>query len=213
MRRVLLLGGGGHAKCVIEAMRLCGRFLPAGVIDLKARVGEEVLGVKICGSDCDLPKYYARGVKLCFVTLGSTGDPVRRVSLWSLAEKAGFDFPNIIHPSASVSSYAELGRGIYIGPGAIVNAGAIVHDGAIINSNAVVEHDTRVGAFAHVAPGAILSGGVSVGDRTHLGTGCVVTHGVSIGAYAIVGVGAAVVKNMPGKAVYVGNPARKIRDL
>ena len=212
MMRVLLLGGGGHAKCVIDAMRLGGKYSPHCVLDIKERAGENVLGVPITGSDADLPAYKRWGIKLCFVALGSTGDPGRRVALWKLAVKAGFKFPSIIHPSALVSSHAVIGRGVYIGPGAIINAGAVIGDGCIINSGAIVEHDCRIGGFVHIAPGAVLSGGVTVGDRVHLGTGCAVTHGVQIGVGSIIGAGGVVVKDIPARAVCVGNPAKKIKS-
>ena len=211
MKKVILLGGGGHAKCVIDAMAEGGVYVPAGVLDLKERVGEKVLDVSITGTDADLPACHKRGVKLCVVTLGSTGDPARRMALWKKAEAAGFDFPNIIHPAAIVSRHAKLGRGIYIGPGAIVNAGAVIGDGCIINSGAIVEHDCRIGDFAHIAPGAALSGGVTVGDRAHLGTSCAVSHGVKIGPDTVLGAGSVAVKDLPARAVCVGVPAKKIK--
>ncbi|MDO8804535.1 MAG: acetyltransferase [Elusimicrobiota bacterium] len=212
MKKVMLLCGGGHAKCVIDAMRLGGEYTPNCVLDIKERIGEKVLGVKITGSDADLPACFKRGIKLCFVALGSTGDPARRIALWKLAVKAGFEFPAIIHPTAAVSSHADIGRGVYVGPGAIINAGASIGEGCIINSGSIVEHDCRIGAFVHIAPGAVLSGGVVVGDRSHLGTGCSVTHGVSIGEDSVIGVGSAVIKDIPARMVCVGNPAKKIKS-
>jgi len=208
MKKVILLGGGGHAKCVIDAMRLEGKYSPHCILDLKKNAGKKVLGVPIAGSDADLPSYYRRGIRLCFVALGSTGDPVRRIALWKAAARAGFDFPSIIHPSAIVSVHAVIGCGVYVGPGAIINAGAVIGDGCIINSGAIIEHDCII---SHIAPGAVLSGGVTVGDRTHLGTGCAVTHGVDIGADSIIGAGSVVVRNISPRVVCVGNPAKKIR--
>lgn len=213
MKKVVILGSGGHAKCVIDAMRLVGKYSPHCMLDLKERVGGKVLGVAITGSDFDLPAYYRRGLKLCFVALGSTGNPARRIVLWKLAIKAGFEFPNIIHPSAVVSAHAIVGCGVYIGPGAIVNAGAVIGDGCIINSGAIVEHDCTVGEFVHIAPGAVISGGVTVGDNVHLGTGCALTHCVKIGADSIIGTGSVVVKDIPTQVVCVGNPAKYIRDM
>ena len=212
MKKVILLCGGGHAKCVIDAMRLGGEYTPHCVLDIKERIGQKVLGVKITGSDADLPAYFKRGIKLCFVALGSTGDSARRIALWKLAVKAGFNLPNIIHPSAVVSSQALLGGGVYIGPGAIVNTSAVIGDGCIINSGAIVEHDCHIGEFSHIAPGAVLRGGVTVGDRAHLGTGCAVTHYVKIGADSIIGAGCVVVKNIPARIICVGNPAKKIKS-
>jgi sugar O-acyltransferase (sialic acid O-acetyltransferase NeuD family) len=212
MKKVLLLGGGGHAKCVIDAMRAWRSYTPVGVLDLPGRRGDTVLGVKITGSDSDLPAFYKRGLRLAFVSLGSTGDPARRLALWDLAEKAGYEFPNIIHPASIVSEHARLGEGVYIGPGAIVNAGASVGDGCIVNSGAIVEHDCRLGNFVHVAPGAVLSAGVTVGDRSHIGTGACTAQYLAIGEDTVVGAGSVVVKNLPAKAVCVGNPARKIKS-
>ncbi|MDP2866562.1 MAG: acetyltransferase [Elusimicrobiota bacterium] len=212
MKKVLILCGGGHAKCVIDAMRLGGKFSPCCVLDLKERVGKKVLGVKITGADTELAVCYKRGIKLCFLALGSTGDPARRIALWNLALKAGFELPSIIHPSAVVSAHASIGRGVYVGPGAIVNAGAVIGEGCIINSGAIVEHDCRIGAFVHIAPGAVLSGGVIVGDRSHLGTGCSVMHGIRIGEDSIIGVGSSVVKDIPARTVCVGNPAKRIKS-
>jgi sugar O-acyltransferase (sialic acid O-acetyltransferase NeuD family) len=211
MKKVILLGGGGHAKCVIDAMRLLRILEPAGVLDLASRKGDTVLGVKITGSDADLPALYKRGLRLAFVALGSTGDPARRIALWELAEKAGFKFPSVIHPSAMVSDHARLGQGTYIGPGAIVNAGAAIGDGCIVNSGAIVEHDCRLGNFVHVAPGVVLSAGVTVGDRSHIGTGTCTAHYLTIGEDTVVGAGSVVVKDLPAKAVCLGSPAKKIK--
>lgn len=212
MKKVLLLCGGGHAKCVIDAMRLGGRYSPAGVLDVRARVGEMVSGVKITGADKDLELFFKRGSRFCFVALGSTGDPSKRISLWSQAEKAGYKFPSIIHPSAIISPNCSIGRGVYIGPGAILNSGATIGDGCIINSGAIVEHDCQIGEFVHIAPRAVLSGGVVVGPRSHIGTGSSVTHYISIDADCVIGTGSVVIKSLRSAGVYIGNPARKIKN-
>lgn len=211
MKKVLLICGGGHAKCVIDAMRLGRKYSPAGVLDILERIGQSVLGVKILGADKELGAFRKRGFSLAFVALGSAGDPYRRIALAGVAAKAGYKFPNIVHPSATVSSHATLGNGIYIGPGAIVNAGAVIGDCCIINSGAVIEHDCRLGEYVHVSPGAVLSGGVEVGDRSHIGSGACTSHYLKIGADTVVGAGSVVVKNLPARAVCVGNPAKKIK--
>ncbi|HOI43907.1 MAG TPA: hypothetical protein PK523_13265, partial [Elusimicrobiales bacterium] len=153
MKKVVLLGAGGHAKCVIDAIRAGREYEPACALDPSVVEGGTVLGVKIVGPDSALPRLARGGLSLAFVALGSTGDPKKRAALWKLAEDLGLDFPNIIHPSAMVSPNATLGRGIYVGAGAIVNAGAVIEDGCIINSGAIVEHDCRLGLFVHIAPG------------------------------------------------------------
>ncbi|OGS08962.1 MAG: hypothetical protein A2270_04660 [Elusimicrobia bacterium RIFOXYA12_FULL_51_18] len=212
MKPILLLGGGGHAKCVINALRLSGVYAPAGILDVKARVGQKVLDVPITGCDSDLTAYFDRGVRFCCITLGSTGDPSGRIKLRTLAQKAGFQFPNIIHPSAVVSEYAALGCGNYIGPMAVVNPGALIGDHCILNTGSIIEHDCNIGDFAHIAPGAALSGGVQVGNRAHIGTGCAVMQYLKIGADSVVGAGSIVVRDIPARVICCGNPAKKIKN-
>ena len=213
MKKVILLGGGGHAKCVIDAMTLSGKFNLAGIVDVKAKAGRDILGVPVIGSDPDLPRIFRRGIKFCFICMGSVGDPASRIRLWKAAVSAGFAFPNVIHHSAMVSRHSSIGNGVYIGPGAIVNADAVVGDNCIINSGAIVEHDCRIGDFVHIAPGAVLSAGVEVGHRAHIGTGCAVIQYVNIGDDAMIGAGSVVVKGIPARSVCFGNPAKKTRRL
>jgi sugar O-acyltransferase (sialic acid O-acetyltransferase NeuD family) len=114
---------------------------------------------------------------------------------------------SIIHPSASVSPYAEIGAGSTIVAGAIVNIGARIGEACIVNSGSSIDHDSTVGAGVHISPGARLVGGVTVGDLSWIGAGAVVREGITIGSRATVGAGAVVIRPVPDDVTVVGNPA------
>ncbi len=208
MASIVLIGGGGHARVVIDAVRARGEHSVQAIVDVAARVGESVDGVPIVGTVDDLARLRGEGAFGCVIAVGSVGDPSARIREAARARQEGLALLTVVHPAASVSTSATLGEGVFVGAGAVVGAGALLGECAIINSAAVVDHDCSVGAFAHIAPGAALSGGVTVGDRAHVGTGASVMQGVRIGADSVVGVGSAVVRDVPDGATAFGNPCR-----
>lgn len=208
-KKIVLIGAGGHCKVVLELLFSIKEYEVAGIVDFKDRVGSKVLGVSVVGADADLPRFFKAGIKNCFIAVGSIGNPRLRVNPYTIAQKIGFSFPNLISPSALVSSSAILGQGNYIAPGAVVNAGATIGNNCIVNTGAIIEHDCTVGDFVHLSPGSILSGGVTVGDYSHVGTGSVVIQNLEIGANVIVGAGSVVTGNIRENMVAYGNPCKE----
>jgi UDP-perosamine 4-acetyltransferase len=206
--RIVGLGAGTHAKSVLEAIRSAGRFEVAGLLDDDpARAGDELLGFPILGAD-ELSRLRSDGVAHAFVGVGGVGDMSLRHAAFERLDAAGFELPAIVHASATVSPWAQLGPGAQVLAAAVVNVAADIGAGAIVNTGAIVEHDCQIGAHAHVAPGARLGGMASVGQGAHVGIGAVVIEGVTIGARALVAAGAVVVRDVPAEARVAGVPAR-----
>lgn len=206
--RCVILGGGGHARVVIDAIQVAGLVDVAGVLDANPeRWGTELLGIPVLGGDEQLVEI-ARTADHFAVGLGSVGDSGPRRRLFEAARAAGLAPFTVRHPSAIVSPMATVGAGSQLLPRCVVNAGAAVGINVIVNTGAIVEHDCVIGDHAHVATGAILASTVTVGEGAHVGAGAVVRQGIHIGAGALVGAGAVVVKDVPAGAVVMGVPAR-----
>ena len=211
-RKVLLIGAGGHCKVIVDLLLKSKEYQIAGIIDLNERVGENVLGVPVIGTDSDMSKLFKKGIRHCFIAIGSVGDSNLRAKLHGLARKAGFAFPSLIHPLALVSPYVALGEGNYIAPGVIINAGTQIGNCCILNTGAIIEHDCKLGNFVHLSSGAVLSGGVTIGDHAHIGAGSVVIQGLKVGIRAMVGAGSVVTKNVRSGIVAYGNPCKERRS-
>ncbi len=205
--KLVLVGGGGHCKVIIDALRLTGKYQIAGIVDNKIRAGE-LLGVKFIGGDDDLAAIYKQGCRYAFVSVGSVGACGPRQRLARQLDRIGFELPVIVHPSAVVSAGAELGAGTFVGPGAVIAPGCRIGRNVIVNTRASADHDCRLGDFVHLAPGATLSGGVEIGAKTHIGTGSAVIEYLTIGGDAIIGAGSVVVTDIPAKRKAFGNPCR-----
>lgn len=209
MRRCVILGGGGHARVLIDSLLLMGQVELYGILLPDETLwGSDVFGVPVLGGDELLPGLTAQGVDSFVVGLGSVGDSSLRQRLFRNGLAQGLEVLSVCHPTAVLSPRACYGRGGQFLPGCIVNAGAVIGENVIINSGAIVEHDCQIGDHVHVATGAHLSGTVMVGPGAHIGTGAVVRQGITIGKNAIVGAGAVVVKDVLPDILVTGVPAR-----
>lgn len=211
-KKLLLVGGGGHCRSVLDSLLAGSEFSKIGIIDLPENVGQKIFGVSVIGHDGDLRRLFLLGYTCAFVTIGSIGNPSRRIEFFREFEEIGFQIPNIIDPSATVSRYVVMDTGIFVGKNAVVNAGSTIRKGAIINTRSVVEHDCVVGSFAHLAPGSVLGGNVRVGENTHVGIGSVVKQQITIGSNSIIGMGSVVLENIEENTIAYGNPCRVVRE-
>lgn len=213
MTDVIGLGAGGHAKVVIEILKVNNQFNVIGLLDESDdKVGTKLEGISILGKDSLLPDLYARGVRHAFIGVGTVGHGNRRSMLYETLRQLGFNMISAIHPTAIISSSAQLGVGPTIMAGAVINSGARIGENVIVNTGAIVDHDCVIGDHCHIATGACLSGAVRVGDGTHIGAGAVVRQDISIGKNSVVGAGAVVVDNIPDNVVVIGVPAKVYKE-
>jgi len=210
VRRLLLIGDGGHAKVVRDIALAGGQYELAAVLDDRYADpaagadglprGPVALAARMLAEDEDLR---------VFVAIGS--GTVRRKVAGSLGIEPD-RFALLIHPRAVVSGDASLAPGTAVMPGAVVNAGARIGAHAIVNTGAVVEHDCVIGDYAHVSPNAALAGGVDVGAGAHIGIGASVIQGLTVGEWSTLGAGAVAVRDIPAGCTAAGVPARVIRQ-
>ena len=196
---VIVLGGGGHGRVLIDLLQLTGRPI-LGVCDPQLPRGPAgPMGVAVLGGDEALLEQPRDAVELVN-GIGSTRSLTARAAIYRRFSDAGFRFAMLRHPSAVVARSAALGEGAQIMAGAVVQCGAEIGANSIVNTRASVDHDCRIGNSVHIAPGAALSGAVLVGDRSHVGTGAIIIQGVRIGADCLIPAGAVVLRDVPDGA-------------
>ncbi len=201
--RVLVFGAGGHARVCLDALRDDPRIEVAGCVSADG-LGIDHLDTPVIGRD-DPGIAASVGATHAFVAIGDN-EVRRRVTERCVA--AGLSIVIARAGSAVVSPSARLGAGTLLAPGAVVNAATEIGEGVIVNTNATIDHDCRIGAFAHVAPAVALAGGVVVGAGALVGIGARVLPGVCVGEGAVVGAGAVVIADVEPFTTVVGVPAR-----
>lgn len=206
---IIIIGAGGHAAVVADALLSAGRQVLGFVDNDSTRQGRSLCGRPVLGDDMALAGFDTVNVLLANGIGGTRGEDLR-AAVQRRLEGAGWHFVAVRHPSAVVSPFAQLGLGVQLMAHSVVQPGARLGDGCIVNSAAVVEHDVQLGPYVHVACNATLCGGVSVGAGSHVGAAAVVLQGVRLGNATVVGAGAVVVKDFPGGGTLVGVPARPV---
>jgi len=212
MGQLLVIGGGGHAGVVLDALRSAGNpnlLDNAAIIDANPDLIAQGVahGLPVAGSDDFLERAVKQGFKSFVLGFGGGINNQKRSDLFNRATAAGLEAHPVIHATATISGSASLGDGSVCFAGSIVNAHSSLGQNVILNTAAVVEHDCHVGDHVHIAPRACLLGGVTVKDLAFVGAGAVIRQGVTIGRGAAVGCGAVVLKDVPEGATVYGNPA------
>lgn len=201
---LVLVGGGGHCKSVIEAAESAGYSI-LGVLDLPDEVGKEILSTKVIGTDDDIPSYVDKAEFV--VTVGFITNPTIRIKLYNKIKEAGGKLTTVVASTAYVSKYAEIGEGTVVLHQAFVNAGAKVGKNAILNTATNIEHDAVIGDHCHISTGTMVNGECRVGERCFIGSQSVLANCISVGEDIIVGAGSFVRKSISEKGIYSGNPA------
>lgn len=207
-RPVVVLGGGGHAKVVVAALKQSG-WRVVGYTDQQDR--GDILAAKYLGTDAGLAQVL-RAHRGCaaVVGIGKIDASPRRLALQSAAVALGFEFPAIVSRHAVVNEDVRLGAGTVVLDGVVVNSGTEVGRAGILNTGCTVDHDCRLGDNVHIAPGVTLSGGVVIGDHCLIGAGATIIQGVRVAADCLVGAGATVVADLTAPGTYTGTPARRL---
>ncbi len=212
MEKVAIIGGGGHAKVIVDIIlknKVKGKNIDIlGFCD-DDKSKKEVCGFPILGTIDEVDRIV--GKKKYVKIIVGIGDNKTRQKVVNNIKFDRNKYFTAIHPSAIIGNKVNVGKGTVIVAGAVINIDTIIGEHCIINTCASVGHDIVVGDFVHISPGVRLTGGVRVKDNVHIGAGVVVIPGVTIGENAVIGAGAVVTKNIPANCTAVGVPAKPIK--
>ena len=176
LRKLLVLGAGGHGKAVAEAALLSGEWQQVVFLDDRWPELRVVCGVPVVGGLSHLAEHVG-ATDGAIAAVGNNG--LRRVWQEKIAA-SGIALVSVVHPRACVSPSASIGPGSAIMSLAVVGTEARLGQGVIINAGAVVDHDATLEDYAHLGVGVCLAGGVAVGEAAWLQVGCSAGYGVVI---------------------------------
>ena len=110
-KNLILVGGGGHCKSVIEVAESAG-YTILGIVDRPEELGKLVLDYKVIGVDDDIPQYVEKAEFV--ITVGFIKNPALRIKLYNKVKEAGGKLATIVASTAHVSKYATLGEGTVV---------------------------------------------------------------------------------------------------
>jgi acetyltransferase EpsM len=206
-RPLLVLGTRHFAPEVFDLVSEMPEFRVDGFVENleRERTDSTLEGLPVHWID-DVGAFSETHLAVC--ALGTTA----RGRFVAQAEAAGLRFATIVHPTARVSSRAQLGEGTIVSAGAIVATQTRIAAHVIVNRGALIGHHAEIGECVTIGPGANIAGLCRIGARTYVGAGAVVIDRITVGEEAVVGAGAVVTKDVPPNTQVVGVPARVVKE-
>ena len=213
MTDVVILGAGGFAREASWVFHEDNvdkkKWNVLGFVDDKPELQGEVLcGLPVLGDSDWLERNAAKN----FQVICAAGNPPARKALAERATSLGLKFCTVIHPSARMSRWVEVGPGTIITAGNILTTQIRVGPHVLLNLSCTVGHDTVIGAYSNINPGCQISGSVTFGEGVYFGTGAVIIQGRSVGDWSTIGAGAVVTADIPSHVTAVGVPCRVIKE-
>jgi sugar O-acyltransferase (sialic acid O-acetyltransferase NeuD family) len=204
---VIILGAGGHARVLIDALQQLGTDI-MGITDPdKTLWGQSYMDIDILGADEKIFDIHPERI-LLVNALGSIKSTTARQKLFETWHGKGYSFASVVHPKAVVARSVTLAEGVQVLAGAIINPHTTIGVNSIVNTGAILEHDCVVGEHVHLAPGVRIAGNITIGNSTHVGIGSTIIQGLTIGHNCLIAAGAVVIHSVPDNAVVMGVPGK-----
>ena len=188
MRKIIIIGAGGHAKSLIDLILSTGKWQIEGLVGNYDELGKRILGFEVKWNDKELTKI-VHDYKYAVLGFASLGMQKKRILFIENLKKIGFILPSIISPNAYISKHSEIGEGTTIGHFSLVNANSTIGKFCIINSQSLIEHDVRIEDFCHISTSVTVNGGVTLGQETFIGSKSMLREGLSIPKGTIISAG------------------------
>lgn len=204
MEKLIIIGAGGYAKSVIDAVDIYNYEI-AGFMDEFAQK-EEHLGYPILAKHLDDIENSEKYVY--FVAVGNNKN--RKVWFDKLVER-NLRIINVVDRTAVISPRATIGIGCFIGKLAVVNSTAKIGNNCLINTRATVEHGCTIADHVNISTSTVVNGDVTIGTGSFIGSASVVIGQKKVGEWSTVGAGAVVTRNIGDNVTAVGVPAKEIK--
>ena len=215
MKDIIIFGSGGLALeiefLITQINEYKSRFKVLGFVDNKETqeiidIGEKRYSI-INENDISENNHY-RGTSAVM----GIGNPI---IIRSIAKKFDniLEWPNIVHPNAIIDpTIVQMGYGNVITAGCVFTSQIEIGSFNIINLTSTIGHDCKIGSCNVINPGSNVSGGVNIGSGNLIGTNSTILQYLNIGNNCVLGAGSLLLKSIPDDEIWVGNPAKKLKN-
>ena len=211
IKDIVVIGAGGHAREVADVIDAINaqnaNFNLLGyIIDLEyGTVGSLVNGKPILGDFT----WFEQNPKVNVIC--GVGYPDHRRKLVERAISQGVSFCSLVHPTAVLTRWIDIGLGTVIMAGCVLSNQIKIGNHVCINRLATIGHNCFIEDYVTVSPGVCCSGNVYVQEGCFVGTGANIIEKCTIGRWATVGAGSTIIRNVADNSTVVGVPGRTIR--
>ena len=201
MKKIILLGSGGHSKSCVDVIKLNKEYSIAGfVVENNRQKIKNEHDYPIIGEDDDLEKLRKK-YEYALVTVGQIKSAKTRYVLFNKLKKLKYKLPIIISPRSYVSKESKIKEGTIIMHDVLINSKVHIGKNCIINNKSLIEHDSIIGDHCHIATSVVVNGNVKVGFKSFIGSGSILNNSITVGNNCIIGSGQIIKKNIKSNSL------------
>lgn len=194
MKKVVIIGAGGHARAVLSTLSLINNCSAEAIIDLNYTGAVElILEIPVVGGLSKLQEFSP----LQYTVFLAIGDNKLRKNVEKCISHFGFDYPSIVHPRSLICPSAIIAEGCYLGPNSHIGPYASIGRHSIVNTMANIEHEVLIGEFSHIAPSSVICGRSTIGSAVFCGANSTIIENLSVADSTFLAAGTVVVSDVP----------------
>ena len=204
-KKLIIIGAGSLGRLTLDTVLKEGSYQKDSIafIDDGKEIGDKIYGVPVIGTISDINKI---DINHNDFIIAIANNKIRS----NIAETYDLNYITTIHPDATISEFARIGKGNIILPNCSVDPGVSIENHVIVNKNSSIGHDSILDDYSQVSPGCCLGGYVHLKQGVFLGLGTNILPEKEIGENTIIGAGSTVTKDIPSNCTAVGTPCNPI---
>lgn len=214
-KKIIILGGIGNGSVIANAIIDANRrgFAEcefAGYLNDRKLKGDLISGNPVLGklSDCD--KFVQEG--FFFInTIYRIDGQEERIELFQNLNIPKELLASFVHPDSYVAPNVDLAPGVVIMPNVSVSPGVKIGEASLVMPGASLGHNSSIGKYCHLAAQSCISSFVEISAGVHIGLNATVRERIKIGKFSALGMGSVLLKDIPNKEIWGGNPAKFLR--
>ncbi len=128
------------------------------------------------------------------------------------ARDKGYDFISYIHPKATISSNAKIGKNCFIFEDNTVQPYVTIEDNCILWSGNHIGHHSTIRANCFITSHVVVSGGCDIGENTFIGVNATLRNHIKIGKSNVIGASSLILNDTEDNKVFMqkGTEASKV---
>lgn len=160
----------------------------------------------------DIEKSYGVEEFQVFVAISYTRLNRVRARLYREAKQKGYSIASYVSSRAFVWRNVEIGENCFILENNVLQYAVKIGNNVVLWSGNHIGHQTIIRDNAFISSHVVVSGYCEVGENCFLGVNSCIANNVKIAKDCLIGMGAVVNRDSQERKVYVGSPAKPIKD-
>ena len=212
VKDLVIIGAGGFGREVADTVRCINRHkesyqLLGFVDDADHLKNQRINDLTVLGNREDLKRMSAGREIYAVIAIADAG--LKRLIAQDLDGVVLWE--NIIHPTALISDFCEMGTGNILQAFTIIAPNTTIGNHCMINTRSGMGHDAVMEDYVSVMSLCDITGGVCLKEGAYLALGVGIIPGVTIGEGAYLCAGSIIFKDVEPGATMIGNPAKRVK--